>query len=262
MIYHTASDVRACIQNHYGLGGEKYAVLFEVPNATGAASTRSIDAVVMSLWPSLGLHLNGMEIKVSRGDWLRELGNPKKASDVWHHFDKWWLVAHADVAKEEEIPEPWGWLIPDLEKKTLKIKKQAPINKEVRTLGRSMLASLMRRVARKDDAAIQILIDERLKIQKDELDKNVEARAARSLGDLKTKGESWDKLTALLKETPNDYIYSPDVIRAVRLVMRSGLNNNHGGLRGIATELENLKTRVNKMADKLGVDPAGNKNDD
>lgn len=56
--------------------------------------------------------LHGHEVKVSRGDWLRELRDPTKA-DTWRQYcDRWWLVAPAGVARPDELPTGWGLLVP------------------------------------------------------------------------------------------------------------------------------------------------------
>jgi hypothetical protein len=49
----TSAKVCSMLHRNFG-GGVKHTVMFEVKDATGFASTRSIDAVTMSLWPSLG----------------------------------------------------------------------------------------------------------------------------------------------------------------------------------------------------------------
>ena len=45
------------------------------------------DAVIMSLWPSRGLELHGVEIKVSRADWKREAADPAKAEAIAAYCD-------------------------------------------------------------------------------------------------------------------------------------------------------------------------------
>lgn len=90
---------------------EAYALLFEVPNGTGSAKSRSADAMTVSLWPSRGLEVGGYEFKSNRSDWLRELKNPEKAESFHQFCDKWYLVTTDKVAKADEIPSGWGWLV-------------------------------------------------------------------------------------------------------------------------------------------------------
>jgi hypothetical protein len=120
-----------------------YAVLPGVSNGTGSNARRVIDAVVMSLWPSRGLTLDGVEIKVSRNDFTRELANPAKQEDHFKYLDRFWLaVGDASIVRDGELPETWGLLVPA--KTKLKVVKPAPLLKP-EPLPRSMLAAILRR---------------------------------------------------------------------------------------------------------------------
>lgn len=120
-----------------------YAVLPGVANGTGSHKSRTIDAVIMSLWPSRGQHLHGIEIKVSRNDWVRELADPAKQESHFKHMDYFWLaVGDESIVRDGELPETWGLLVPARTK--LKVIKPAPLLKpEVMT--RAMLAAILRR---------------------------------------------------------------------------------------------------------------------
>lgn len=83
-----------------------------VRSAAGFDSRRTIDAISLGLWPSRGMLLDGYEIKVSRGDWLRELKNPAKAEEFAGLVDRLWLVvADASIVKDGELPPGWGLLV-------------------------------------------------------------------------------------------------------------------------------------------------------
>lgn len=94
---------------------------------TDPLTMRRADALALHTYQSRGLELNGFEVKVSRGDWLRELKDPSK-SDVFAQFcHRWWLVTTEGVAKREEIPEPWGWVeVKPGEHRAWFIRKKAP----------------------------------------------------------------------------------------------------------------------------------------
>lgn len=64
-----ASDIRGGMAKRWR--SPEWAIMWEVGEGTGAASGRYADAVMMSLWPSRGLELHGVEIKVSKSDWKR-----------------------------------------------------------------------------------------------------------------------------------------------------------------------------------------------
>lgn len=121
----------------------KWALCFEVQDATGMRATRSADAIAMSLWPSLGLELWGFEFKSSRADWLRELKDPSKAATFKRYCDRWFLVTTArEIVRPGELPDGWGWLV-------VKGGKMSTISKaaklEPQPVTRAFLAALLRR---------------------------------------------------------------------------------------------------------------------
>lgn len=83
-----------------------------VRNDAGFAATRTIDALAMALYPGEGLALHAFEVKTSRGDWLRELADPRKAAAFERHVEFFWLVCPSGVAHYEELPARWGLLVP------------------------------------------------------------------------------------------------------------------------------------------------------
>lgn len=90
----------------------EHALFTEVGNATGFGTTRHIDALAMGLWPSSGMLVEGIEIKVSRSDWLRERKQPAKAAEIACYCDRFWLcVSEAKIVRAGELPEGWGLLV-------------------------------------------------------------------------------------------------------------------------------------------------------
>jgi hypothetical protein len=105
----TAADMMCRLASRYA--PPEYALLPQVRNGTGFDGRRTADAVAISCWPSRGIYLHGFEVKVERGDWLRELRDPAKAEEVAAYCHFWWIVAPDEhVAKPEEIPADWGLL--------------------------------------------------------------------------------------------------------------------------------------------------------
>lgn len=68
--------------------------------------------------------LHGHEVKVSRGDWLRELQDPSKAAAWSRYCDRWWLVAPSGVARPDELPAGWGLM--EVAGSGLRVTVQAP----------------------------------------------------------------------------------------------------------------------------------------
>lgn len=90
---------------------DRYALFFNVPDAVGTNANRRADAIAIGCWRSVGHSIDGFELKVSRSDWLREVGQVRKADPFVERCDRWWLVTSSpDIAKLEEIPACWGWM--------------------------------------------------------------------------------------------------------------------------------------------------------
>lgn len=145
-----AADVMGLLRRQYPDGA--YALLEQVRNATGyGRKERYADALVMSCWPSRGLWLAGFEVKVDRRDWLNEHANAAKAEAIAQYCDYWWLVAGADkVAREEEIPEAWGFKV--VRSGKLVTVKEAP-KLEPKPMDRGFLASVLRNCVGLTEAA-------------------------------------------------------------------------------------------------------------
>lgn len=247
----TSADVRAAISGQFGRDGGRYAVLFEVRNGTAWRGNRSVDAVVMSLWPSLGMELWGMEIKTSRSDWLREHKSPAKASEVFDYFDRWWLVAPAEIVRDGELPEPWGWFVP--ENGRLSRVREAAKNTNTKSVDRHFLGALLRRVTVTDNAGMEAAISNALAAQRQQYEADAEKRALQKLVDLRKDAEQWAQLRDLLKDKPADYLYAPDVVAAVRMLLKSGVGASYGHVRSLVDQVARSHEALQKVAADLGV---------
>jgi hypothetical protein len=90
--------------------GPRWAFFTHVRDRAGFDATRTLDAVAMDTWPSSGCALHGIEVKVSRADWLRELGQPNKAAAFVRFMDYFWIAAPFGVVRGDELPTGWGLL--------------------------------------------------------------------------------------------------------------------------------------------------------
>lgn len=120
------------------------AFLEQVRSRTGyGGDVRTADALGMTLWPSRGLELHGMEIKVSRGDWKRERDDPAKAEEIAQYVDRWWLVVGDErIVEDGELPPAWGLLVPG-KRGQLRVKQEAP-KLEAKAPSRAFLAAVFR----------------------------------------------------------------------------------------------------------------------
>jgi FtsZ-binding cell division protein ZapB len=122
-----------------------YSWLFEVQDATGRRTRRRADAVVCSCWPSNGLWLAGLEVKVSKSDWKRERSDPGKSWAIGRHCHYWWLATPDGLVDPSEVPEAWGLVTVDDHGKN-HVRKQAP-RREPEQLTLDFVASLFRNAA-------------------------------------------------------------------------------------------------------------------
>ena len=157
---------------------EAYALMFEVRNATGFEGSRSADALVMGLYPSRGLELEGFEFKAARADWLSELNNPAKAEEISQYCDRWWIVAtKPGIVKKADLPPTGGLLSPG--KKGLRIQVRAPQLETRKSLNRGFTASIFREVQRQtsNEQWIEKEVDRQVDMRLSQ--SNLESRLAR-----------------------------------------------------------------------------------
>jgi hypothetical protein len=138
----TSEGVQALLARKYA--APAWAFLPQVRDATGWGGSRTCDGIAMSLWPSRGLHVHGFEIKVYRGDWLRELKNPAKADAIQSYCDFWWVVAPDGIVLNGELPVSWGLI--EVKGREARVKIQGPQLKP-EPLETVFVAALLRRAA-------------------------------------------------------------------------------------------------------------------
>lgn len=135
-----------------------YAWLYEVKNGTGwQRQDRFADALVVSCWPSRGIHFAGIEVKVDRSDWRRELDNPRKSAEIQRWCDYWWVAAPEGVVEIGEVPETWGLTVVSGKKVTTA--KQAP-KLEAEAPTPTFVASILRNQSQGQETAKRAGYDE------------------------------------------------------------------------------------------------------
>lgn len=109
-----AKDILDALQHYWPRNA--YAHVREFRPYTGyKGDQRRIDLWVIDRAPSSGMVAHSVEVKVSRGDWLREIKQPIKARLALAVSNFMWVAAPSDVVKPEELPPMWGLLevLPD-----------------------------------------------------------------------------------------------------------------------------------------------------
>lgn len=87
---------------------EGFVFLEQVANSNGHVR-RYADAIIMNVWRSR-FQIIGIEVKVSRSDWLSELKNPAKADLIHQYCDRWYMATPEGIIKPGELPPSWGHL--------------------------------------------------------------------------------------------------------------------------------------------------------
>lgn len=234
--------------------GPEWAVFFEVANGTGSHGRRYADAVAMNLYPSRGLEINGVEVKVSRSDWLRELKNPKKAEDVYRYCDRWWLaVSDPNIVQLGELPATWGLMI--LTGKSLKIATQAPKLEPV-PLDRTFFAALCRRASEVPEAQVKALVEKRVEEHRERWtygDRQAAERARNELAELRRKVSEFENVAGF--SITQAYGWRDRDPKAVGAAVRFVLD---GGMRGLDEPLANMEQAATRLMDTIKTARAAN----
>ena len=205
-------DVRALLRKRFA--PPEWALMEELAPRTGGG-TGYADAVAMNLWQSRGHVVYGMEIKVSRSDWLRELKKPAKAESVFRYCDGWYVVVLPGVIQDGELPATWGMLEAHGGRLIEKVKahKLDPLPPD-----RLFVASLMRRgweqIDRVAEAKQRQAIAEASEKIQERINSEVQRRARR-FEELQAAVKKWEDATGLLFD-----VYAGPSIKVIRLAQQ------------------------------------------
>lgn len=258
-----AEDVRAAVRAHFG--GKGAMVMDEVRNAAGFAANRSCDMMVMETWPSRRLIIRGIEVKVSRRDWLHELNQPEKAEAFHKHCDEWWVAFSPDVllsakknsAEERlaEVPEGWGvleavWVSGSKVPKLKILRQPARLDRRLDVISRHLTATMLRAISGARDKATDAFIRE-----------EVERRVASRLQDRREARmnlrEQDQELGAAIREACgiSSAWEAPKLMQAMKVVMALNLAEGWSGLfhlvATVQTAGENVRKTLQMFADEF-----------
>ena len=139
----TAGQVYAAVVQYHHPNA---VVVGEVPDATGFDAKRRIDAIAIGCWPSRGLYVHAIEIKVTRADLKRELFDPEKAEAIAKHCDEFYIAAPVGVVENvDDLPPEWG-LLEVRGEKTFKVRAGKRRKKKDSAMPREFFAAVVRAV--------------------------------------------------------------------------------------------------------------------
>lgn len=104
-------QVAAALQRHRhpDTYRKEWIFLRELCTGTGGGGGQNyIDAFAMNCWPSTGYVRTAYEIKVSRGDFLREIKNPTKRLLAMNYSHYFFFAAPEGLLRADEMPEDCG----------------------------------------------------------------------------------------------------------------------------------------------------------
>lgn len=251
----STADLKAAMAHKWK--APEYALVWEVGDATGGRHSRSADAIIMGLWPSRGIHMDGVEIKTYRSDWLRELKAPAKAEPVSRFCDHWWIHAGPDVVKPEELPVGWGLRVYDGRVWTTVVEAAL---RSPEPPARDFIASLLRRSDQQLEKAAkakaeQLVEGERARIER-EIEERVQQRTRRSAA-MASLAEEFE---AVFGMPPEEMLRRGDVKAAAAItsaLLKRDLHNPYGGLHWLVKTLRDVADKTSEAMEEIGLEPPG-----
>ena len=249
----TTKDLKASMAKRWG--APESVIVWEVPDATGSAKSRTVDALIMGLWQSRGMLLDGVEIKTQRSDWKRELKAPAKADAIARYCDRWWIHAATGVVAPGELPAGWGLRVFDgIEWRT---EAEAAL-REPEPISRMFLASLLRRSDQQIDRQTRAQAEEMLWSERSAIDARVEAEVSRRMGRAKGMASLADEFEKALGLDVAELIRNGEVAVAARMtaaLMRQDLHSTWGGLSYMIRSMRDLADRATDAMTEMGLEP-------
>lgn len=228
-----------------------------IPSARSPATIApSIDAVAIGIWPSTGHEIIGIEIKVSRSDWLRELKEPAKAQELMRFCTRWYLACPAGLVKSDELPATWGMMTlanGGLMRSVVKAKLLSP---EPLTVG--FMSACLRNSNAVDMELISRMVEERVSAREKSFEETIEREVRRRQEDLGRRGKAAEKVAAIVKAITGrdltDWDFDAPTLAATYLFLkRSGLHTNttwgHGNVPSILRALDEASGALRAIFD-------------
>lgn len=255
----TAADVRAALTRHFP--HPEFGIVFEVAQATGFDAHRHIDAVAMDTWPSRGLALHAIEIKVSSSDWKREKADPAKAEQLARFCDYFWVAAPRRLIPATDVPMSWGLL--ELDGKDIVRTKHAT-KTECEPVTRAFMAAIFRASGRAvDPRSIEPILNDRLNALEAEFGKRVAEEAVRRSDNNSEAAKFWAELMEALGEDDPQikgsfhHWFQTDAakVRAIFKAMKaSGIMESWHGLAALHKTVSDMEERLRKAIVTLHVE--------
>lgn len=247
----TAAEIKAALRRHFA--APAYQVFFEVGNDTGARVRRHADAVVVGIWPSTGHLVHGLEIKVSRSDFLNEMKKPEKSQPIYKHCHRWSLVVPSGLVKASELPPTWGLL--NYSQGTFR-QAAIPEKLEPEPITPGFMAALVRRAGEMDGEIVAQAVKDAQAVWNKDVDARIEREWQNRSNAMRREGEEAIQIVAGLKAALGDDLSSYNVeefAAIIRCVRDAGIMRTWGGLLNLTESLDTIRASLSEAIEKAGL---------
>lgn len=246
-----AADVIAALRASYQ--PPEWATFTEVRDGTGAHASRRADMIAMNLYPSKGLEMRCIEVKVSRADLATELRDPEKAETFAQFCDGFWLATPKGLADPGELPTPWGLI--EVDGNIARVKKRATPNPSPIPPSKLFMAGLLRAASKVSEAEILARITAAEKAARASADKAAQGRVdqaeQRAREKVRKDRETLDALMEMLGVDHDWALRTPDFCAAVKMVHQSGVFGARNGLGAISSKIDHAINGLTAMRDTI-----------
>lgn len=242
----TSAHIRAALKEKFPV--KSHALLFEVGNSTGYEQRRWLDAVAMGLWPSHGHEIDGIEIKISRSDYKRELEDHSKAGIIHQYCHRFWIACPKDMLNKNELPAGWGLMEFDQEKLSLRVKVK-PENRNPVAPTSGFVAAMLRRAAESYHQDVDQLLGTKYRAQETEIRNRLQSDFDRRVSSHKEEhAEFLQKLKQIQAATGIDltkWSASEDQIAAIKFAQKH--IKKYGGVKQLKDQLVKLAAGIDEF---------------
>lgn len=245
----TASEICGALRGVFP--SPEWLLGFEVRDAAGFDARRSIDAQAINTWPSRGMEIVAVEVKVSRSDFLREMKDPSKAESGAAYADRIALATPKGLVTPEELPKGWGLIEVNGDGKA-RWKVRADM-KVAKAPDRALLVTMMRAIAGDIEAEIR----RRNRIESARLASEFEERVGRDVErrtrSMESEAKRYAPISEWLKEQGFSDWYGDEEIKAAVRVARHSRVGGSGGLPALHRDLQAMAKRMKEAMANHGI---------
>lgn len=234
----TSDRIVAALRARYG---REAALVEQVANSTGSGASRFLDVLAVGLWPSRGLYLHGIEVKVTRSDLTRELALPEKAEALARFCDRF-FIAIPESLRWEDTPIPEGWGVYTVSDKHVVTTARPGAVIEAQQPNRAFIAAVARRLVEQHGEAgrTRQLREDAYRQASAECDERYAERLADAQRAVQAvQLELYDLRRAL-------GTFNPTVVRRTITVVRA-LHGHAGALNSLRTQARELMRHADEL---------------